>query len=330
MKGRLHCAMVAVDGGLASTTYGPLELLYLCRQLQIAMPEVGPCEISSELLSPDGLPFTCVTGYRHDVDGGLKDLPAGSVILLPGFGLPLPGRIAELLRRYASLGIWLQRQHAAGCSIAAWCSGTFLLAENGLLPGRRATIYWMYGDLFRKRYPHIALDMDATLVEDERIYSLGGTACGMDTVLALIERHVGPDVARLCTKMLGLETRPPSELHYEQRQVTLHNDPMVKKVVGWIRGNLHQKLSVDDVLQQVPASRRNFSRRFRTETGESLQAFIQRLRMDRARLLLETSSTPIERILDQLGYRDPSAFSRQFKRRTQLTPQQYRQRFGLT
>lgn len=330
MNGKLHCAMVAVDGGVASTIFGPLELLYFCRQVQLTMPEVAPCEFRTELLSPGGQPFSCVTGHRHEAEAGLKDLPAGAVILLPGFGLPPAPRIPELLCEHAELGAWLRRQHAAGCSIAAWCSGAFLLAEHGLLPQGRATIHWAYAGLFRERYPGIALDMDARVVEGDRVSCLAGTACGMDTVLSIIETHVGREVARLCAKMIGLETRRPSELRYEERQPTVHDDPMVEKAVRWIRGHLHQKLSVDDVLQRVPASRRNFSRRFRTETGESLQAFIQRLRLERAKLLLETSGTPIERIVGQVGYQDASAFSRQFKRYTRLTPLQYRQRFGLS
>ncbi|HEY5566139.1 MAG TPA: helix-turn-helix domain-containing protein, partial [Gammaproteobacteria bacterium] len=97
-----------------------------------------------------------------------------------------------------------------------------------------------------------------------------------------------------------LENRPPSELRYEKRQPTVHNDPLIDRAVSWIRGNLHSRLTMDDLLRQVPTSRRNLSRRFELETGEGVQAFIQRLRIDRAKLLLETSSTPVEQIVEEV------------------------------
>jgi len=110
----------------------------------------------------------------------------------------------------------------------------------------------------------------------------------------------------------------------------VHNDPLIDRAVSWIRGNLHSRLTMDDLLRQVPTSRRNLSRRFKLETGEGVQAFIQRLRIDRAKLLLETSSTPVEQIVEEVGYHDPSAFARQFKRHTKLMPKQYRQRYSLS
>jgi transcriptional regulator GlxA family with amidase domain len=108
------------------------------------------------------------------------------------------------------------------------------------------------------------------------------------------------------------------------------NDPLVDRAGNWIRGNLHAPLTVDDVLAQVPTSRRSLSRRFKLETGAGIREFIQRLRIDRAKLLLETSNLPIEQIVERVGYQDKSAFSRQFKRRTSLTPNLYRQRYSLS
>jgi transcriptional regulator GlxA family with amidase domain len=168
------------------------------------------------------------------------------------------------------------------------------------------------------------------VIEDERVFSVGGGVCGLDAAaLTVVERFVGHEIARMCTKMLALESRRPSELRYERRQPTVLSDPLIARTVSWIRGNLHERFTLEDLLRDVPASRRNLSRRFKLETGEAIQAFIQRLRIDRAKLLLETSSLPIEQIVDQVGYQDASAFARQFKRQTRLTPNLYRQRYGL-
>ena len=330
MKARLHFAVVAVDGTLSSAVFGPIELVQACAKLQVRTPELEPCEITSEILSPDGQPFLSASGYRLPVDGGLRDLQAGTVIFLPGFGLPQPERIPALLKQHAVLGGWLKRQHQAGNTIVANCSGSFLLAENDLFTHGKATTYWLYADLFRQRYPRIDLDPDAMLVEDERILTVGGQVCGLDAVLTVIEQSVGREFVRLCTKLLVMENRPPSELRYEQRQAAVHNDPLVHRAVNWIRRNLHTRLTVNDLLRQVPTSRRSLSRRFKLETGEGVQAFIQRLRIDRAKLLLETSNLAVEQIVKRVGYHDASALTRQFKLHTKLTPNQYRQRYGLS
>jgi transcriptional regulator GlxA family with amidase domain len=330
MKKKLHFAVVAVDGSITSSVYGPIELVDACRRTQAVRPELEPCEITTEVLSPNGTSFVGSSGYRLPVDRGLEDLPRHSVIFIPGFGFPPADQMPALLEQHAALGAWLKRQHAAGCNVVATCTGNFLLGEADLLPRRKATTHWYYADLFRKRYPHIELDLDTMVFEDERVFSVGGGVCGLDAAaLTVVERWVGKEVARLRTKMLALESRRPSELHYEKRQAAVHNDPLIARTVTWIRGNLHARFTIEELLRQVPTSRRNLTRRFKMETGEALQTFIQRLRMERAKLLLETSSLPIEQIVEQVGYQDTSAFARQFKRHTQLTPNLYRQRYRL-
>jgi transcriptional regulator GlxA family with amidase domain len=330
MKKKLHFAVVAVDGCVTSSVYGPVELVDACRRMQALLPELEPCDITTEILSPDGAPFLGSAGYRMPVDRGLADLPHHAVIFIPGFGLPPVDQIPALLERHAPLGAWLKRQYEAGCTVVATCTGNFLLADHNLLPGGKATTHWRYAELFRKRYPEIDLDVDTLLFEDERVFSLGGGVCGLDAAaLMVVERFVGREIARMCTKMLAIESRRPSELRYEKRQPTVLSDPLIARAVSWIRVNLHARFTLDDLLRDVPTSRRNLSRRFKLETGEGVQAFIQRLRIDRAKLLLETSSLPIEQIVDQVGYQDASAFARQFKRQTRLTPNLYRQRYGL-
>jgi transcriptional regulator GlxA family with amidase domain len=330
MNDRLHFCVVAVDGCLASSVYGPIELVQTCAKLLTGLPELAPCDITTEVLSPDGRPFSSYAGYLQPVDGSLKDLPPRSVILVPGFGVPVVSRLTECLDRHRPLGEWLKRQHLAGHVIAAVSTGNFLLAEHDLLPTRKATGYWLYAEFFRERYPHIELDVDTVVVEDDGVFSISGLACGLDAVLTIVERFVGQEAARLCAKLVGIETRRPSELRYERRQPMVHHDPLVDRAVKWIRGNLHARFTVNDLLREVPTSRRSLSRRFKLETGEAMQAFVQRLRIDRAKLLLETSALPIEQIVDRVGYQDKSAFSRQFKRHTQLTPHQYRQRYSLS
>jgi len=328
MNRRLHLVVLAVDGSIASAVYGPLEILSSCRMIQETMRHPEPAEITWEVRSPDGESFVASSGFRMPTDGGLEDLPDGSVVFFPGFGLLPPPVLLERLERYRNLQDWLRRQHAAGCVLAAACTGNFALAEAGLL-GERATTNWMFAELFEQRYPDIRLDFDTVMVEHDRVISLGGILCGMDLLLVLVERFVSPEVARLCAKFLVIDNRRPSKVPFERQQPTLHQDPMIARAVDWIRDNLHERCSLDDVVAQVPTSKRNLSRRFRETTGESPKAYIQRLRIDRAKVLLETSDLSLERILERVGYADGSAFTRLFRSHTSLTPREYRERFRI-
>src|SRR5262245_22848307 len=164
MNRKLHFSVIAVDGCITSAVFGPIELVVGCGRLQVSVPEVERCAITAEILSPDGQPFIGSAGYRMPVDGALRDLPPGTVIFIPGFGLPPLSEMPALLERHAPVAKWLKRQHQAGCSVVATCTGNFLLGEADLLPRRKATTHWYYADLFRERYPQVEVDVDALLV----------------------------------------------------------------------------------------------------------------------------------------------------------------------
>lgn len=329
MSKKLHFVVIAVDGSVASAVFAPLEIFQACNIVQANMPHLDPVEISWEVLSPNGNSFLASSGYKLPVDGGLKDLPKDSIIFFPGFGLVSPLDLHETLEKHQDLGVWLKRQHDFGCTIAAGCAGNFLLIDAGLIKKEKVTTSWLYAELFKERYPDIELDLDSILIQHEKIISVGGLLCGLDLVLSLIQRFVHKEVAQICTKMMVLENRHPSKVPFEQRQSILHNDPMIAKAVDWIRDNLHQRFTLADVVEHVHTSRRNLSRRFKQETGESFQDFVKRSRINRAKILLETSSLSIEKIAEEVSFSDNSAFSRTFKNHTTLTPKEYRQRFKI-
>ena len=161
---------MAVKGTLASAVVGPIELVQLCKQLQTTLPEIEPCEITAEILSPDGQPVVSTYGYRLAVDGPLRDLPTGSVIC--------SFRGSDCRRPITSRACWSSTPcWGGGCNSnmrpdirsCASCSGSFLLAEYGLFRSGRATTYWPYADLFRQRYPRLELDLDALIVSEERL-----------------------------------------------------------------------------------------------------------------------------------------------------------------
>jgi transcriptional regulator GlxA family with amidase domain len=327
--GTLHFVVVAVDGSVASAVFGPLEILQACGAVRTQLGPEHQAKITAEILSPEGDRFVSSNGRQLPVDGPLRALPPQSVVFFPGFGVLSPQALPGKLDAYRSLGDWLREQHERGCTLATGCNGNFLFVEAGLMRGRPVTTSWMYAQLFRERYPDVELDLNSILIDRNRVVSVGGILCGLDLMLSVIERRVSAEVARLCAKLMLLENRRPSSVPFEKRQAVLNSDPMIRKAVDWIRGNLHRRISADDLVAQVPTSKRNLTRRFRDSTGESPKEYIQRVRIDRAKSLLETSDMPVERIAEQVGYADASAFTRQFSSQTMMTPKEYRHRFQV-
>jgi len=327
--GALHFVVVAVDGSVASAVFGPLEILQACGAIRTNLGPEHQATITSEILSPEGDTFVSSNGRRLPTDGPLRALPPQSVVFFPGFGVVPPQSLLGKLAAYGFVGDWLREQHERGCILATGCNGNFLFVEAGLMRGRPVTTSWMYAELFRERYPDVELDVNSILIDRNRIVSVGGILCGLDLMLAVIESRVSAEVARLCAKLMLLENRRPSSVPFDKRQAVLNQDPMIRKAVDWIRDNLHGRISVDDLVARVPTSKRNLTRRFRDATGESPKEYIQRVRIDRAKSLLETSDMPVEQIAERVGYADTSAFTRQFSRQTMMTPKEYRNRFQI-
>src|SRR5262245_26373835 len=314
--GGLHFVVVAVDGSVASAVFGPLEILQACSAIRASLGPAHQAKITAEMLSPEGGSFVSSNGHRLPTDGPLRALPPHSVVFFPGFGAVPPHALVEKLATYAFLGEWLREQHERGCILATGCNGNFLFVEAGLMRGRPVTTSWMYAELFRERYPDVELDFNSILIDRKRVVSVGGILCWLDLMLAVLEARISAEVARLCAKFMLLENRRPSRVPFDQRQAVLNQDPMIRKAVDWIRGNLHRRISVDDLVARVVTSKRNLTRRFRDATGESPKEYIQRVRIDRAKALLETSDMPVEKIAEQVGYADTSAFTRQLSSQT--------------
>jgi transcriptional regulator GlxA family with amidase domain len=325
----LHFVVLAVDGSITSAVFAPQEILHSAIAIQGSLGMPDPVTITFEVLSPEGDSFMASCGRCMPTDGALKDVPEGSVIFFPGFGIIPHEDLSGKLEDYRFLGEWLKAQHARGCTLCAGCNGNFLFAEVGLARNCSLTTSWLYAEMFKERYPDVALDLNSILLEHDRVISVGGILCGLDLMLMVLEKFVSQEVARLCTKFMLLDNRQPSKVPFEKRQTVFNHDPLIDKAVKWIKQNMHQRISLNDIAAQVPSSKRNLTRRFREATGESPAEFVQRMRIERAKSLLETSNMPIDQILEKIGYTDNSAFSRQFRNHTMMTPKEYRDRFRI-
>lgn len=245
-----------------------------------------------------------------------QDRPA-QIVVMPGLGLSTE---AELIARFARPDVDRARKTllataTRGAEIATSCSGVFLLASTGLLDGRRATTTWWLAPIFRRLHPTVMLDTDALVVRDVGVTTAGAAMAQMDLMLALVAQHAGAKLADDCARYLLLDQRR-SQSRYMALGFLVATDPQVAKAEAWARSRLDRTFTVDDVASAAGLSPRTFARRVKTATGQSPVRFLQRLRVDAAIELIETTRLPFEEIARRVGYAESSTLRRLLQRTT--------------
>lgn len=265
--------------------------------------------------------------------GGIELRCAGTVAdCEPGDLIVAPALDPDVLPRLdANRGAveFLRRAYARGASVASVCTGAFLLAEAGLLDGRRAATHWAFQDLFAARYPRVELAPQAVVVDAGRVVTTGGATSFLSLTLLLVERLLGPDVSRAASKMFLIDVnKAPQGAYAMFASQKSHADEAILRAQAMIEDDPAGSASVDDLARATAMSPRSFNRRFREATGNAPWEYIQRVRVEAARRALERSHDPVGVIAERVGYRDAVAFRKVFVRLTGLTPADYRARYG--
>jgi transcriptional regulator GlxA family with amidase domain len=215
---------------------------------------------------------------------------------------------------------------------AAVCTGAFLLAEAGLLRGRRVVTHWAACAELRRQHPECLLEADAIYVHDRGIWTSAGVTAGLDLALALVEQDHGPALALEVARWLVMYLRRPggqSQFSLPLAAQRAQHDA-VSTLVAWMSENLRADLSVDALARRASMSVRNFARVFRRETGSTPAAFVERLRMESARRDLEMTRRSAKQVAAASGFGTVETMHRAFRRSVGTTPLQYRQRFALS
>jgi len=261
----------------------------------------------------------------HDTDPGAEgDEPA--ILIVPGrlTGPVTPEEAAPYAR-------WLLNRHAHGATLASNCGGAFLLASTGLLAGRQITTHWAFADNFRERFPDVSVDTDKMVIEDGDIITAGGLMAWTDLGMRLVDRLLGPSVMIETGKFLLIDPAGREQRHYSNFAPTLtHGDEAILKVQHWLQAKGARDIGVREMAAEAHLEERTFLRRFRAATGLKPTEYTQKLRVGKARELLEFTNRPVDQIAWTVGYEDPGAFRKVFNRVTGLPPGDYRRRFGVS
>ena len=233
------------------------------------------------------------------------------------------------LQRNQRLLAWLRSMARRTRRIGSICTGAFLLAEAGLLNNRRATTHWGEVARLAQEYQSITVEPDAIYVKDGHVYTSAGITAGMDLALALVEEDLGRDVALAVARMLILFLkRPGGQSQFStQLQAQAIEGQRLADLLSWLADHHQKPLTVEDMACQAGMSPRTFARVFVTETGDTPALYLEKLRLEHAVRLLETTSTSLDITAQTCGFTGHEQLRRVFQRHKGITPQAYRQRF---
>lgn len=296
----------------------------------------GLCEIPGAaraltqcIVSVDGQPVRTGAARTLQVDGPLRldQIGTGDVVVLAGLSAATPPEIIRLLERPdVQRGARLVAEAAArGALIGASCSATFVLASAGVLNGHQATTTWWLARQFAERFPQVKLRVDRMVVEAQGCLTAGSALAHADLMLAVVSRIAGPSLTYRVASYLVLEQRE-SQARYMIQESLRTQDPVIQALERFVLANLDRQVSTAEMARATATSPRTLARRLDEVMATTPQRFAQRLRVNHAIYLLETTQASIEEIAAYVGYADAAAFRRIFLRETGQSPRSRRPR----
>lgn len=318
-------AILVADG---VTDSGPAVTLDVLRAASAIVARAGkPPPFRPFVASPRGGTVRAASGLAIGGTRPASRAAAADIVLVPGMWIEGPDEIDGVLAR-ARLAPTLraiERAYRRGALIGASCAGTFVVARTGLLDRRRATTTWWLAHELRRRHPAIELAEREALVVDERLITAGAVFAVADLALHLVARFAGPAVARQTARALLLD-RHPSQAPYMALRYLQTDDAVVRRAEAWARAHLADGFDIATLARRAGASPRTLARRLDAALGLSPIGFVQRLRVETAIHLLETSRLSLDEISARVGYADANTLSRLVRRDTGLLPREVRRR----
>ena len=329
-KDPVDVLIVAVPETAGSALYGMLDVLLAAGNIWQTLVRTGSEQtlFRVRIVSHTAESFACGNGIPVAPDCSVADNPGASILILPELWL---GPDEDIHGRYPELMDWIRRKHKEGSTLYSACSGSIMLAETGLLDGCDATSHWGYQDLFRKRYPKVRFRPEPNLVFADatgRIVTAGGTTSWHDLAIHIISRYSSPGEALRIAKVYLLKWHGEGQLPYAALvRRNPHADSVVRSCEQWLGKHYRETGAIKKIVELASIPERTLKRRFKAATGNTLIEYLQNLRVEAAKQLLESGQLPVDEISVEVSYEDPSFFRRLFKRRTGLTPSQYRRMF---
>lgn len=317
--------ILALRSASASSITGPMDAFVYSGVLwNVACGrEPSPC-FDVVVASADGRPVKCANRLYMEPHCAIHDVKEADLVMVPA----MAGSMDAAIDRHLDVIDWLTQMHRLGTHIASTCTGAFLLARTGLLDGKTATTHWGFADEFRSRFPLVRLRPECLITDEGDLYCSGGSNSCMDISLYLIEKLSSREVAVQCSKAMVQDFGRVSQSPYAEFMFQkTHDGRDIVAVQQWMEENYTGSISVSALAGRFGMSKRTLERRFKKLTGDSPLIYLQKLRINAARALLEKPHSTFEEATYRVGYEDISSFRKIFQRHTGLLPKEYQRLF---
>lgn len=325
MDQRREVALIIYPGFKTLEATGPLSVLGYASQHLAAAGRAGGYDVVIAAPKAGHIPSDTLMSLQASV--ALCDLGAPDTVLIAG-----AARIEEALVQEPDLVAWCRDngQNVARC--AALCTGSFFLAEAGLLHEKRAATHWNYADRLRRRFADIDVDADAIFVQAGRFWTSAGVTAAIDLTLAFVEQDYGRDIALAVARdMVMYLKRPGGQSQFSTLLTGQMSGPSgLGDVLTWMSARLDQPLTLEDIASEHGMSVRSLTRAFTAGFGASPMATLERLRCERAKALLLDTDLPLKTVAFRAGFRTDEQMRKTFRRRFSLSPRDYRARFATS
>ncbi|MEO9778615.1 MAG: helix-turn-helix domain-containing protein [Sedimentitalea sp.] len=322
--------LLAAPESSASVLYGLYDVLLSVGAVYSDMVSGSPGDelLDIKIASADGKPFHCIGNIPIEPHMSADNQATPDAVVI----CDMFTSIYDVPKgRYPREIAWLRKMHADGAMLTSVCSGSLLLAEAGLLDGKEATAHWAYRDMFQRHYPKIAFRNESILclaAEVDRIVTAGGVSAWHDLAVYLIARFCGYRHAIETAKVFLISGHSEGQSPYSVMTRPMESsDAQISDCQVWIADNYALAKPVEQMVARSGLNPRTFSRRFRSVTGFAPIEYVQALRIEEAKQMLETDAQSVDDVGSSVGYEDPSSFRRVFKRGVGLSPAAYRKKF---
>jgi transcriptional regulator GlxA family with amidase domain len=326
-------ALLAYTGCLASGVTGTMDVCRVANLLDAYDDLHRKPRFEIDLVSVTGGIIVASNGFSFQtIEASVKSLSGYDAVILPGLDHDPRADLTALLEGLSEEVRILRRLVSSNTStfIVSTCSSTLLVAATGALDTRSATVSWWLAPFFKRYFPEVKLDTTELIVSDGRYVTSGGTASYIDLALWLVGTLTNERLKILTSRVLAVDCHRASQAPYiVQAFIQPIREPVIERAHRWLQKRLSEPITMDALANYCHLSQRTLLRRFQEAFALTPEQYIQRMRAERAKALLETTALSFEQITGRCGYVDTAAFRQVFKRWVGLSPKEYRQRFAI-